>query len=155
LDEMLQPCLTALGGRPDVTLTVAVSPIAERVPTLPAEVRTVSLYPLSPLYRAFDFAVTSCGYNAFHEMIAFGIPSLMIPNRTTKTDDQVVRAEFAARKRLALIGDPTEPAVLATQLERLLSHDAREEIAASCRAVRMCNGAADAAEVLADAAGAG
>ena len=47
--------------------------------------------------RAFDAAVAAAGYNAYHELIRFGVPSLFVPMRR-QTDDQAARARFAAER---------------------------------------------------------
>ena len=53
-------------------------------------------FPLSRRFRAFDLAVSAAGYNSFHELLRFGIPTLFIPNQDTALDDQQGRAQFAA-----------------------------------------------------------
>jgi hypothetical protein len=51
--------------------------------------------PLSLYYRAFDFSISAAGYNSFHEVIGFGLPTLFVPNRAPLMDDQAARASFA------------------------------------------------------------
>jgi predicted glycosyltransferase len=51
--------------------------------------------PLSLYYRAFDFSISAAGYNSFHEVISFGLPTLFVPNRAPLMDDQAARASFA------------------------------------------------------------
>ena len=58
-------------------------------------------FPLSRRFRAFDLAVSAAGYNSFHELLRFGIPTLFIPNQDTALDDQQGRAQFAADRGLA------------------------------------------------------
>ena len=45
-------------------------------------------FPLSRRFRAFDLAVSAAGYNSFHELLRFGVPTLFIPNQDTALDDQ-------------------------------------------------------------------
>jgi UDP:flavonoid glycosyltransferase YjiC (YdhE family) len=64
-------------------------------------VHVVREFPLSRRFRAFDLAVSAAGYNSFHELLRFGIPTLFIPNQDTALDDQQGRAQFAADRGLA------------------------------------------------------
>ena len=41
--------------------------------------RLDATFPMSRYFRAFDLAVAAAGYNAFHELIAFGVPTLFVP----------------------------------------------------------------------------
>jgi UDP-N-acetylglucosamine:LPS N-acetylglucosamine transferase len=64
-------------------------------------VHVVREYPLSRYFHAFDVAISASGYNSFHELLRFGVPTLFVPNRSTAMDDQVARASFAAKKGFA------------------------------------------------------
>ena len=66
-----------------------------------AGVHVVREYPLSRRFRAFDLAVSAAGYNSFHELLRFGVPTLFIPNQDTALDDQQGRARFASDQGLA------------------------------------------------------
>ena len=46
---------------------------------------------MSRYFAAFDAAVAAAGYNAYHELIALGVPSLFVP-MARDTDDQPARA---------------------------------------------------------------
>src|SRR5215217_520290 len=87
-------------GRLGVGICVAQAEIARSVRTR-ADVYVVREFPLSRLFRAFDLAVSAAGYNSFHELLRFGIPTLFVPKLTTALDDQQGRARFAADKGLA------------------------------------------------------
>ncbi|WP_203453395.1 glycosyltransferase [Jiangella aurantiaca] len=60
------------------------------------DVHVVRDFPLSRRYRAFDLAVSATGYNSFHELLRFGVPTLFVPNRSTALDDQEARSRYAA-----------------------------------------------------------
>ena len=81
-------------GATDVV--VARSPLEKDGPPLPSGCVQVNVYPVGRYYRAFDFAVAAPGYNAFHELLAFDIPTLFIPNPNAVVDNQPVRARHAA-----------------------------------------------------------
>ena len=65
------------------------------------DVHVVREFPLSRRFAAFDLAVSAAGYNSFHELLRFGVPTLFIPNQDTALDDQLGRARFAADQGLA------------------------------------------------------
>jgi UDP:flavonoid glycosyltransferase YjiC (YdhE family) len=83
-----------------VEICVTQSEIAESNRTR-VNVHVVREFPLSRRFHAFDLAVSAAGYNSFHELLRFGIPTLFIPNRDTALDDQQGRAQFAADRGLA------------------------------------------------------
>lgn len=59
-------------------------------------------YPNSQYFRGIDFAVSAVGYNTFHELVYFKVPSLFIPNKYTLKDDQVRRAKSMQEKGAGL-----------------------------------------------------
>lgn len=60
------------------------------------------VYPLAAYLKAFDAVVSAAGYNAVHEFVAAGVPTVLVPNTATSTDDQVRRAGSVAAQGLAL-----------------------------------------------------
>jgi hypothetical protein len=109
-----------------------------------ASVHAVREFPLSRRFRAFDLAVSAAGYNSFHELLRFGIPTLFIPNQDTALDDQQGRAQFAADRELAhMLGGVSVSAatlLLADLLER------GQDMVAKVTLVDRGNGAAAAAK---------
>src|SRR5205814_9141059 len=87
-------CLRKLAARDDVQVAAASSAIAGLLDVPEGVVHLRSTYPMSRYYAAFDVAVSAAGYNAFHELIRFRVPSLFIPMRR-ETDDQPARARYA------------------------------------------------------------
>ena len=66
-------------------------------------------YPMSRYFAAFDGAVAAAGYNAYHELIALGVPSLFVP-MPRDTDDQPARARYAERAGIGLgVDGPGRP----------------------------------------------
>ena len=73
-------------------------------------------YPMSRYFAAFDAAVAAAGYNAFHELIALGVPSLFVP-MARETDDQPARARWAAGAGLGLaVEGPADAALEAPSI---------------------------------------
>lgn len=66
-------------------------------------------YPNSRFFKAFDLAICASGYNSFHELLHFGVPSIFIPNRETKKDDQFGRAMRAVKANAGMILENVTP----------------------------------------------
>jgi UDP:flavonoid glycosyltransferase YjiC (YdhE family)/glycosyltransferase involved in cell wall biosynthesis len=106
----------------------------------------VRVYPVSRFLRGFDLVVAASGYNSFHELLGFGVPTVFVPNTETQLDDQVARARFAAAAGVSLIiEDPSSD-----EVERVLAQavraDVRDALSRRCAEVGFGNGAGAAAE---------
>jgi UDP:flavonoid glycosyltransferase YjiC (YdhE family) len=112
--------------------------------SIPDDVHTVQHFPLSEYLRAFDVAISAAGYNSFHELLRFGVPSLLVPNPETSLDDQVSRARFASDHGLAHSVD----SLRVTQAVELLGDllDNGPALTARVRAYDNGNGAAEASD---------
>ncbi len=109
-------------------------------------------YPMSRYYAAFDMAVSAAGYNAFHELIALGVPALFVP-MTRETDDQAARARYAASVGFGRAVASPQAAGLERELDALLDPKVREEIASKLASEPPAEGAREAADWLVVLAG--
>lgn len=110
---------------------VVTSSIAQMEIPAAAQERVVPIRGVFPLVRylaAFDAAVSAAGYNSVHELIPAGVPTLLVPNTATRTDDQVGRARRVAERGLALVADPSSPEELQAAVLRLLAAETRQEL---------------------------
>ncbi|MFL5870692.1 MAG: glycosyltransferase, partial [Solirubrobacterales bacterium] len=151
--EATARCLRSLAGRDGVQVAALSSAIAaledEGVPEGVIELRAT--YPMSRYYAAFDAAVAAAGYNAFHELIALGVPTLFVPMHR-ETDDQPARARYGGQAGIGLAAtDPADPR-LEAELERLLDPEMRAGIASRLAELDPPSGAAEAAGWLAESA---
>jgi UDP:flavonoid glycosyltransferase YjiC (YdhE family) len=144
-------CLRHLGARDDVRVAALSSALAALGGAPEGVVELRATYPISRHFAAFDAAVSAAGYNAYHELIALGVPSLFVPMRR-ETDDQPARARFAAEAGLGWgVAGPDDPALEAT-LDRLLDAQARSIVASGLEAHPLANGAGEAAHWLGELA---
>ena len=111
-------------------------------------------YPVSRYYRAFDFAVSAAGYNAYHELIAFAVPSVFVP-MPRELDDQAARAHYAETAGVALACEGPGSERLEAVIEQMLDPDRRARMSARAAAIGLGNGAQEAARVLSRLAVAG
>lgn len=136
------------GGGDGLQIAALESSIGSEIDAPEGIVRLRSTFPMSKYFAAFDFAVAACGYNAFHELIAFGVPSLFVP-MPRNTDDQFARARWAAEEGAGRAVDGVEDPALEDELVALLDTGEREQISDRCGERWGDNGAEAAAEWLA------
>jgi hypothetical protein len=141
-------CLKHLAGRDGVRVAALRSHLAALSEPPPGVVELDSTYPMSKYLRAFDATVSAAGYNAYHELIRFGVPSLFVPMRR-QTDDQEARSRFAENAGVGLGVSGPGDAELESKLDALLDDARRRAMRAALAEQRPQNGAAPAAEWLA------
>jgi len=128
-------------------VAVTSSPIRDQG-TLAGGPRVISVFPLVRYLNAFDAAVSASGYNAVHELLYSGLPTLLVPNADAITDDQRTRARVVANTGLALAADPERPREFDAALDRLLDTRVRERLIASCLELAPTTGATEAARAV-------
>jgi hypothetical protein len=121
----------------------------EPLPRIPG-VRVIKVYPVSRYLRGFDLVISASGYNSYHELIGFGVPSVFVPNTRTGLDDQVARARFAAATGAALIIEDPESDEVESVIARAGRPDVRAALAQRCAEVGFANGGAAAAAWLSE-----
>jgi predicted glycosyltransferase len=65
------------------------------------KVLTTSEYPMTHIFSGIDFAISGAGYNTFHELLHFGIPTIFVP-KMRGLDDQHTRVQKAYEKESCL-----------------------------------------------------
>jgi Glycosyltransferase family 28 C-terminal domain len=143
----VERCLRHLAGREEVQVAAVSSTIAKLLTVPDGVVHLRSTYPMSRYLPAFDLAVSAAGYNAYHELIRFGVPALYVP-MPRLTDDQPARARYAERVGVGLgtIGHDSEG--IEGLLDELLDPGRRDAMRQRLGQLRFENGAADAADWL-------
>lgn len=107
-------------------------------------VHGVSVYPISRYLTAIDLAVAAAGYNSFHELVGFGVPTAFLPNTSTALDDQPGRARWAQEAGVGLCIDAVTPAEVERIAVELGDPARRAGFAQRCRDAARPNGAGDA-----------
>ena len=109
------------------------------------------VYPLARFLGAFDAAVSAAGYNAVHELLSAGVPTLLVPSRNHLTDDQPVRAQGAAARGAAL----TVQSSIGHAVDRLLSSAEQETLRAAMATLEPADGGRAVADHVVDVLSAG
>jgi hypothetical protein len=94
----------------------------------PRVIQIRGVFPLVRYLNAFDCVVSAAGYNAVHEYIPAGLPTLLVPNRLTRTDDQIGRAHQLAQSGLALAAPSDSADYLEASVRKLLDPSIRAEL---------------------------
>lgn len=99
--------------------------------------------------RAWDGAVTRCGYNIFHEHVLGGVPTVFVPNEAPEMDRQSLRSGWAEQRGygLGMTVDP-DATELATKLDLICDKSWRERVATECDRLR-ASGRQNGAHVIA------
>lgn len=109
------------------------------------------VYPLARHLAAFDAAVGAAGYNAVHELLSAGVPTLLVPSVHHVTDDQEARASGVAARGAALLAGPEG---LEEAVARLLDADVRAGLREACAALERPTGGRATADLVVGLAGA-
>jgi len=148
VDRAVARTLTALAAIPGLQVAALRSSLAPALEVPAGVVPLDATFPMSRYFAAFDLAVAAAGYNSFHELIAFAVPTLFVP-MARDTDDQVARARWAATAGVALevegAGDPR----LEDRLAELADPARSAALARACDASFPGNGAVEAADLVA------
>jgi UDP:flavonoid glycosyltransferase YjiC (YdhE family) len=140
--------LEALRRDPEVQVVMAES-VLTRVPApLPEGVTRVREFPVSAFFPAFDLAFMASGYNSFHEALSLELPTMFIPNLSTKLDDQGARASYAAASHTGVVWDGHDEAALDRGLQALIDPVGRELFRANMAKLHQASGAAETARVI-------
>jgi hypothetical protein len=115
--------------------------IADDLARFGDRVRGVSVYPVSRYLRAVDFAIAASGYNAFHELVQFGVPTAFVPNTSTAMDDQEGRAVWAQEAGVGLAVREVTDAEVDRAVTVLAEPTRRQDMAVRCTQVGQPNGA--------------
>lgn len=110
--------------------------------------KRLRIYPHSRYYYGFDFVISACGYNSFHELTQNAIPSIFVPLEVSFLDNQLARAKFAQDNSLGLCLRLSEFNRLEDAVTRIVDPEVRQRIHESCTARRSPNGAGSAARAI-------
>ena len=130
---------------PDAQIVQVVSPLASP-PVEHESVRNVSAYPVMPFVRAFDLMIAAAGYNTAQEAVSLQVPTVLVPNENTRTDDQLRRAEGLARQGLAL--SASTPQEITAAITRCAEERNLDSLRKALGLVHEARGATEAAELL-------
>ncbi len=142
--NLIIPSLLSRG----VTPYIAEWLMGSEVPRLWNDVNYLRVFPLSKFFNAFDFSISAAGYNSFHEIIKFGLPTIFVANDHQMMDDQSARAEYAMRNDAALWIAEEDVSEIGSAIDLILRREVRDLIVSNCEQLSPPNGAEEAARII-------
>ncbi|MFC5468815.1 glycosyltransferase [Cohnella suwonensis] len=97
IHPVISMLLKVLKRRREIRIVLGESIIGKRLGFHNKNAMILRDYPNSIYFNAFDLAISASGYNTFHELMYFGVPTIFVPNENTGRDDQVERAINASK----------------------------------------------------------
>jgi UDP:flavonoid glycosyltransferase YjiC (YdhE family) len=91
----------------------------------------------------------ACGYNAYHESILSGTPTVFVP-KETMTDDQHARASYAGESGVGIAVDEVTPELIGKALDQLTDPAVAAEVRQKCLEQYPGNGAGEAMALIED-----
>lgn len=149
---MLDDLLDDLAARRDLQIAWLDWAIAREERPLPEGIRRLRLYPVSRYLNAFDYGISAAGYNAFHELVRSGLPTLFMPNENPMMDDQLSRALYIKQHRLGDCLRRQDIYRLSEVLADFLDPGQHDERRRRLARIVFEDGAAEAARIIEEAA---
>ena len=116
--------------------------LGERLPFIHDRLRVIRDYPNALYAHGFDASVQAGGYNSYHEVKKFGVPTLFYPNLFTGMDNQLARCLVSIDEGWGLVLEKRNEKSIASAISQLLKMVGEKEI------IDVTNGAVSLAKQL-------
>jgi len=127
IDSEIRLTVDAILKHEGVHVVIGESMLGERIFFEHSRVQLLRDYPNSMYFKAFDASIQAGGYNSFHEMRTFGLPTLFYPNMNTGMDDQLARCNIAQSEGWGLVLKERTEASIEHSVEALLELEVSRE----------------------------
>lgn len=149
--ERAKDAIRAAAGTEPIHLFAPLHPLHTGNLTSVEGVTFALVYPVARYARAFDGAVSTAGYNSFHEIVASGLPAIFVPHSQTNVDDQVRRARFAELCGRGFWAESVDSDAFRRAVRMMLRQDEADVAAEVTKLLGGMEGAAQFADFIADA----
>ena len=120
IDSEIRLTVDALLKQNGNEIVIGESMLGERIYFDHPRVHLLRDYPNSMYFNAFDASVQAGGYNSFHEMRTFRIPTLFYPNMNTGMDDQLSRCNIAQSEGWGIVLKKRDKETIEKAVDKLL-----------------------------------
>ena len=127
IESEVRLAVNALRSR-DVIVVLGESMLGERLSIDIEGVILLRDYPNSMYFNAFDASVQAGGYNSYHEVRKFGIPTAFFPNMKTGMDDQLARCKQAEEEGWGIVVQNRTKQTIQKAVDQILVMEKRTPI---------------------------
>ena len=106
------------------------------------------VYPIAKYANAFDAAISTSGYNSYHELVHLAIPSVFVARATETLDDQNRRASFAPIAGFGASAKTVDGLEFENAIRSIMNPRVRDRMRAAALEAFPRNGANDAARII-------
>ena len=121
INSLIFKIIKVLKKNKDLQIVLGESIIAHKRYPVDPDIFIIRDYPNSIYFNAFDFAIITGSYNTFHEMIYFGVPTILFPTKITGTDDQIARAKIAEELETGFVFTDFDPKKFENAVSKILN----------------------------------
>ena len=136
---------------PHIYVVIGESLIGDQIKFSHPRVRNIREYPNSKYFNDIDFAIVAGGYNTYHELIEFNVPSICYPNFNTGRDDQLARTELAENNKSMIVIRNRNKINISIAISKIIDDSTRKDMKLKLKSLKRSNGAKDAAKWILDA----
>jgi UDP-N-acetylglucosamine--N-acetylmuramyl-(pentapeptide) pyrophosphoryl-undecaprenol N-acetylglucosamine transferase len=158
--QTLQSVLTLLRPYENIKILFAEGLLSENTvlynwladhPDINSQLVKTHVYPIAQYLKGIDLAISAAGYNSFHELLYFGVPTIFVP-KPRGYDDQLMRVKQAVLKGACLLCEEDDyfEENFKSNLEKLFSEKERLMLRDLAMKFVPQNHAQEAAEVILD-----
>lgn len=146
IDSDIYKIVNELRKRGNIMMVLGESIIGNELKIIEDDIIILKDYPNAKYFNGFDFAVSACGYNSFHELLYFEVPTLFLPNMNTQTDDQYARAVIAQKNKVGFVLTQLNNDKISDAISHLCSVRENTAMRENAHNIIWKNGASEAAD---------
>jgi hypothetical protein len=133
-NEKMTAALKGLIDWPNLQVVLTKEPIDKNGNSLAPkglDIKVIRYFPLAKVLSAFDACICATGYNGVHELLAAGLPTVLVSN-IRGMDDQDARARWCHDHGYAIRANQADLSDITNKVRSLEDQSAREKLSANC-----------------------
>lgn len=134
-NEKMRAALSGLLDWPELQVVLTKEPIDKNGKALAPnnlEIHVIRYFPLAKVLAAFDAGICATGYNGVHELLAAGMPTVLVSN-IRGMDDQEARAKWCDDFGYALRADQSDLNHITKTVRKLQDPALRDSLSKKCQ----------------------